>query len=315
MKIVIFLMLFLTSSSIAELNQPNAPETMQTLTKALSEILTSSSSQARFTDPANHAKIAEQIKQFSTLAHTVKNKLFTEDKSDPTIAILSNYLSESISSADSAFKNGNSEYAREIIKSIPGTCISCHSRKDLGSQFKFNFEPSDSFLTTIERAEFYASTRQFDRAGKGFLEIIENPTIVTNDPYSWELAIKRYLVIAIRIKKDPVLAKKIITTALTQKKIASTTKEDLIQWKKSITKWMKEPKASAKSEKSLYSEGKRLTDEAHQLQKYPMDHSADILYLRASFVYYDLIQLAPNGKNVSKALLMEGISNEVLSPR
>jgi hypothetical protein len=46
-----------------------------------------------------------------------------------------------------------------------------------------------------------------------------------------------------------------------------------------------------------------------------MDHSADILYLRASNVFYDLIQKAPAGKHISQALMMQGICNEVLSPR
>jgi hypothetical protein len=292
------------------------PETMQKLYKTLSEVLTSSSSEERFNNKSNRSQIEEQLKTLSTLAHSIKDKEFAGDKKDPTLSILSGYLSDETNSAYNAFKNGKMEYARNIIRSIPGTCIACHSRNNFGPQFdKLAIEPGDQILKPMERAEFYAGTRQFDRAEKDFLAIIENNEIASNDPYTWEHAIRQSLTIAIRVKKDFTLANKIITTALAQKNAAFTVKEDLTQWKKSIDKWSKEPKTTAKSEKGLYSEGMRLISEAHQLQKFQMDRSADILYLRASSVYYDLIQAAPNGKHVSEALLMQGICNEVLSPR
>lgn len=285
--------------------------TMKKLYKTLSEVLTNSSSAERFSNKSNRSEIEAQLKSLTTLAHSIK-----ADKTDPTLSILSGYLSEETNAAYAAFKNGKTEYARGIVKALPGTCIACHSRNNQGPQFeKLDLEPSDSLLKPIELAEFYAGTRQFDRAIKSFLQIIENTETANNDPYAWEHAIKQSLAIAIRVKKDIPLAKKIIDTALTQKKAAYTTREDLAQWKKSIEKWAKEPKASAKTENGLYSEGMRLISEAHQLQKYPVDHSADMLYLRASSVYYDLLQTAPNGKYVSEALLMQGICNEVLSPR
>lgn len=301
--------LFISSASAEE-------STMKKLYKTLSEVLTNSSSAERFSDKSNRSQIEDQLKTLSSLAHTVNDKKFAGDKVDPTLTILSGYLSEETNSAYSAFKNGKYEYARGIVRSLPSTCIACHSRNNLGPQFeKLDLEPSDKLLKPIELAEFYAGTRQFDRAEKSFLSIIENAETASNDPYAWEHAIKQSLAIAIRVKKDIPLAKKIIDTALTQKKAAYTTRADLTQWKKSIDKWAKEPKVSVKTEKGLYNEGMRLISEAHQLQKFPVDHSADMLYLRASSVYYDLIQAAPNGKHVSEALMMQGICNEVLSPR
>jgi len=309
MKTLTILSLFIFSAASAEVS------TMQKLSKAMSVVLTNCSSEGRFCDKDNHTQIEEQLKSLSTLAHAMKEKDFSGDKADPTLSILSGYLSEEANAAYSAFKNGKPEYARGIVRSMLGTCIACHNRSNSGQPLeKLNLEPTDAHLKPIEQAEFYAGTRQFDRAEKEFLSIIENSEVASNDPYSWEHAIRQSLTIAIRVKKDPILAKKVIDTALTQKKAAYTTREDLTQWKKSIDQWIKEPKTTVKTEKGMLSEGSRLINEAHQLQKYPMDHSADVLYLRASAAYYSLIEAAPNGKNVSDALLMEGICNEVLSP-
>ncbi len=315
--IALITLLFLNSAHAEEaLKKQSVPETMQKLYKTLSEVLTNSSSEERFSNKSNRSQIEEQLKTLSTLAHSIKDQGFAGDKSDPTLSILSGYLSEETNSAYSAFKGGRNEFSRSIVQTLPGTCIACHSRNNFGPQFdKLALEPSDQLLKPMERAEFYAATRQFDRAEKEFLAIIENTETASNDPYLWEHAIRQSLTIAIRVKKDIQLAKKIINTSLNQKKIAYTVKEDLIQWKKSIDRWATEPKVSVKSEKGLYSEGMRLISEAHQLQKFPMDHSADVVYLRASSVYYDLIQIAPNGKHVSEALLMQGVCNEVLSPR
>ncbi len=318
MKMITLLAFLLYSNAWGEdsVKKQGTPETMQKLYKTLSEILTNSASEERFSKKSNRSEIEEQLKTLSTLAHTIKAQNFAGDKADPTLSVLSGYLSEETNAAYSAFKNGKVEYARGIVRALPGTCIACHSRNNFGPQFdKLALEPVDSLLKPIERAEFYAGTRQFDRAAKDFLSIIENPEIAANDPHTWEHAIRQSLTIAVRVKKDSALAKKIIETALAQKKAAYTVRADLAQWKKSVEKWIKEPKVSTKSEKGLYSEGVRLISEAHQLQKYPMDHSSDILYLRASSVFYDLIQAAPNGKQVSEALLMQGICNEVLNPR
>ena len=317
MKTLILLTLISLPSFAAESKPANpVPAKMQKLYLTLSDLLTHSSSSERYSDKSNKSKIEEDLKILSTLSHTMNDREFKGEKSDPTLTILSGYLNEESKSAYDAFKNGKFEYSRNIVRALPGTCIACHSRTDNGAQFdKLGLEPSEGNMSAIEKAEFYAATRQFDRAEKEFLSIIENEKTASEDPYTWEQAIRQSVTVAIRVKKDAQLAKKIIDSALTQKKAAFYVKQDLAQWKKSVDQWLKEPKRTIKTEKGLYAEGARLISEAHKLQKFPMDHSADISYLRASSLYYDLIQLAPTGKHVSEALMMQGICNEVLSPK
>lgn len=317
MKTIILLTLISLPSFAAEPKTANpVPAKMQKLYLTLSDLLTHSSSSERYSDKSNKSKIEDDLKTLSSLSHSMNDREFKGEKSDPTLTILSGYLNEESKSAYDAFKNGKLEYSRNIVRALPGTCIACHSRTDNGSQFdKLGLEPSEGNLNAIEKAEFYAATRQFDRAEKEFLSIIENEKTASEDPYTWEHAVRQSVTVAIRVKKDPQLAKKIIDSALSQKKAAYYVKQDLAQWKKSVDQWLKEPKRTIKTEKGLYAEGARLISDAHKLQKFPMDHAADISYLRASSVYYDLIQIAPSGKHVSEALMMQGICNEVLSPK
>ncbi len=317
MKKLVPLILISMSSFASETTSTNTvPAKMQKLYLTLSDLLTHSSSEDRYSDKSNKSKIEEDLKALTTLSHSMNDREFKGEKSDPTLGILSGYLKEETKTAYDAFKSGKTEYSRNIVRALPGTCIACHSRTNQGAQFeKLSLEPSAGNLNIIEKAEFYAATRQFDRAEKDFLTIIESEKTASEDPYTWEHAVRQSLTIAIRVKKDPALAKKIIDSALTQKKAAFYVRQDLNQWKKSVEEWLKEPKRTIQSEKGLYAEGARLMSDAHKLQKFPMDHSADVSYLRASSIYYDLIQTAPNGKFASEALLMEGICNEVLSPK
>ncbi len=317
MKIALIALL-MTSLSFAEETKtnPRVSEKMQKLYLTLSDILVNSSSSERFSNPKNRSAIEDQLKTLSTLSHSMNDREFKGNSTDPTLTILSGYLSDETKTAFTAFKNGKYEFSRGIVRSLPGTCIACHSRNDSGAQFdQLAIEPSDQSLKPMERAEFYAATRQFDRAEKDFLKIIEDQQIASTDPYTWEHAIRQSLTIAVRVKKNPQMAKKIVEAALAQKKSSYYIRSDLQQWNHSIEQWIKEMKKTPKSETGMLAEGMRLITEAHKLQKYPMDHSADILYLRASTVFYDLIQKAPTGKNVSQALMMEGICNEVLSPK
>jgi hypothetical protein len=166
MKTLILALLLSTHCYAEEAKTQNKiPEKMQQLYAALGDILVYSSSPDRFSDKSNRSKIEDHLKTLSTLSHSMNDREFKGEKSDPTLSILSGYLNEETKTAYTAFKNGKTEFARGIVRGIPGTCIACHSRNDSGAQFdKLGIDPSDSNLKPLERAEFYAATRQFDRA-------------------------------------------------------------------------------------------------------------------------------------------------------
>lgn len=167
---------------------------------------------------------------------------------DPTLPIIADMLGRETKRAALALKRGDWAYGRSILRSVPGYCIACHTRNSTGPQFsKVSFEPTSTGMSSLEKGEFFAASRQFDRAQDEFSKVIHDAQIVERQPFDWERAV-------------------------------------------------------------------RLMAKAREMQKYPVDRTADVLYLRTSAATHDLLQAAPVGPHLGEALLLAGLSYEILSP-
>jgi hypothetical protein len=213
-----------------------------------------------------------------------------------------------------AFQGGNIEYARGVIRSLSSSCVACHSRNSAGPQYQHPvYEPSVTGLTVIELAQFYAATRQFDRSMDQLQILLKDSKQARQQSIEWERAVKIGLSLAIRVKKDPDLALKFVELVLQEKAAPFYLKEDAKNWKESLLAWKKE-KVVSRTGIAIYSEGRRLMTQALNRQKYPMDHSADVLYLRASSVLHDFLSTSEKSTNRADALLLLGIASEVVNP-
>ncbi|MDR3608580.1 MAG: hypothetical protein P4M08_14550 [Oligoflexia bacterium] len=288
---------------------------MQGLYKTLAELLTDVSSDRRFNDPANKKRIEREAGQLASLSHDLNKKDMVSLDADPTVPMVAGLLARETKRAVIELKRDNRAYARSIIRSVPGYCITCHTRNSSGPQFsELPFEPTTQALSPVERGEFFAASRQFDRAQQEFLKVIQDPKAAASYNFDWERAIHQSLAIAVRVKQDPQQAKEIVQAVLSMKNAPVSVKEDAKAWKTSIQEWLDEPGHQALTEEGLHAEALRLMARARETQKYPVDRTADILYLRASAITHDLLQKAPNGRYASDALLLAGIAYEVLSP-
>ena len=83
-------------------------------------------------------------------------------------------------------------------------------------------------------------------------------------------------------------------------------------WKESVDMWKEEPAKEGKTEKDLYEQAVNLNNAARLKQRYPLDHSADVLYLRASTAVHEMLSLAPQGKHAAEGLLLAGNAYRLL---
>ena len=170
-------------------------------------------------------------------------------------------------------------------------------------------------MTAVERGEFFAASRQFDRAQNEFMRVIKDPKMAKPYRMDWERAVRYGLAIAVRVKQDPAQAEEIVDTLLSPSTATPVSmREDAKVWKTSIQEWKEEQPRRANTEEGLHAEALRLMSRAREVQKYPMDRTADIDYLRASAAAHDLLQTAPQGVHVGDGLLLAGLSYEILSP-
>ena len=288
---------------------------MQSLYQSLTELLTDVCSDQRYYDSKNSSRIEREIKNLSTFSHELSKDIKdTSSQADPTLQLFSGFLASETSEAYRSFRGGQQRYAREILRSIPGDCLACHSRNALGPDFNSLAIEPGATLKPSERAEFFAATRQFDRAIESFQKILHGTVKPKSDSYDLEKSVNEALLIAVRHKRDPKLALSIVQSVIDNPESPKFLEEDATHWKKSLEDWAMEPARELKTEEGLHAEALRLIALAHSNQTYSMDHSQDITYLRASTVLYDLVQLAPKGKHVSEALLLLGMCYEVLNP-
>jgi hypothetical protein len=195
---------------------------------------------------------------------------------------------------------------------MTGYCVACHTRSSGADYSNQSTKGSVPGLKPFEQAEYFTSTRQFDRALGDYERIVEEAGKTAEYSPDWERAARTSLALAIRVKNDPDRALRIVERVIATHGAPCFLKEQASAWKESLLKWKAEVPRSAQSEEGYYAEAIRLVSEAKALQKYPADRSADVLYLRASRTVHDQLRAFPDGKRLAEALYLAGLCYEVL---
>jgi hypothetical protein len=289
---------------------------MQSLYKTLGELITDVSSESRFNSPANKKRIEQNAKTLSKLAHDLTTPKNDSRDHDPSIQILGNIFADEAARAYRLLQTGKPPqraYARELLQSLPGYCIACHTRTQSGPSFTdMPLNPALKDLRSVEKGRFFAATRQFDRAIDEFSKVISEPGAATQRYSEWQEAVRNSLGIAVRMKQDPALAAKIVDQVLATKSVPFFMRQDALVWKSSIEEWQKEAARKIESEEGVYAEAVRLLAKAQQAQRFPADRGADIVYLRASAAVHRLLQFGKDAKHTNEGYLMAGLCYDVL---
>jgi hypothetical protein len=286
---------------------------MKGLEKALQELLLDLNNDKRFSSTKNFGRIEKNAEKFAKLAHELKVTNADSPDADPTIQIIAGQFSDEAKEAYKLLASGHRDYAREKLRSMTGYCMACHTRNSNGPSFQgIIAAPAVQSLRGLERADFFTSTRHFDRALDEYEKLLSEPANVEHRVFDWEKAIRAGLAISVRVKKDPERSLSIIDRVLAAPKAPFFLREQAIEWKKSLNAWKAEGRVTPQTEEGYYAHAIKLLGDARALQKYPADRSADVLYLRASSAVHDLLSFAPNGKYATDALYLAGLCYEVL---
>lgn len=287
---------------------------MQALSKALSDLLPLVASKKKFADPKNDAAIEADVKAVRAVAHSMKSG--DQPNSDPSMKIMSGLFEEDIARALDALKTGNRDYARSILKETTSYCIQCHTATSNGPDFpRLALDINTNELSPIDRAEFFAATRQFDSALTSYVTALDDQNFAANEPFEWEAGVRSALAIAVRVKKNPADTLKVIEAAKKNPKLTKSSKASLVSWETAVKEWSKEKPKDLSAPAKMLSEGEELIRRAQKRQEFPLDHSQDILYFRAGATLHDLLQLPPATKGQSdelraRALYWAGVASE-----
>jgi hypothetical protein len=298
----------------AKPSEPDWGKRMDELRSVLSELLPDVISDQQYNSPKNFGRIEKNTKKLTELTHDMPEEKLSGNK-DASIAIISGLFKDQILLAYGHLMNGHRAYARSILKSVPRYCIACHTRSastlDLSSLQK---EVPKVLQTSLEKAEYFDATWQFDKAFEEFQKILTDPQNVKDHELEWQRAVYYAIATSVRVKRDPERAMTIVDLILNSTEAPQFVKREAHQWQISLQQWKDEEPKNLTNGNDLLNEAERLLDLALQLQEYQADHSADILYLRATSCLHDFLSSYPDSHDVVKALLLLGNCYEALQP-
>jgi hypothetical protein len=306
LSIIFSLTFFGTLCSI----QPEWSLKMQEFRNLLSELLPIVISDEEF-NSTNFEQIKSNARKLSMLAHSMPKGELPSDM-DPSIGFISALFRDEALMAQYHLQR-NPVYARKILRAIPKYCIACHTRSsdrlDLSSVSE---EVPKQLKTSLERAEYFDSTWQFDRALDEFEKVVNDASIAEKQQIDWQKAAYYGIATAVRVKQDPDRALKFVNLVIDSPSSPQFLKKDALQWQKSLLEWKKEPTQTFDTEAELMAEAKRLIESAKALQRYPLDRDADIFYLRATATLHNFLTSHSDSSNAGEALLLLGHCYEIL---
>lgn len=287
------------------------PQKMQAVGQEIGQILPYAYSRKEYHDPKNRQTIQIKLDRFEQVVHGIPAHLGQKLMGkDPIVQYSLSHLKDDVRLAKESFDKGHTEYSRNVLRGSIGHCFRCHSRSELGPEYdnvtplfgKLRLDPS-------EKADVFVATRQYDKAISLLESVLKSPSNFYEHPYEQERAIKRYLALVVRVKKDPSRAIHTIDQFLSRKNIPYYLAEDARQWKKSLRSWMHEKGKKPDG----FTQAKKLLKGAHKLQEYQTHQAANIEYLRASSLLHD--EIRSTSKKVKRAEIYSllGSSYEVLS--
>ena len=300
-------------NSDAARNSAILPNKMQSLSKTLSSLLPIVASQKKFDAAANSTQVDSDVQTLRTLSHGLKA---TEISNlDPSMQMMSGLLEEDLERVQESIKLGDRTTARQILKDTTSYCIQCHTQTNNGPSFSLmdlNVKTSD--FSNLERAEFFAATRQFDSAIAAYRVVLTKDGLEKKDAFEWERAARSALAIFVRVKGNARSTLTFLNQISKTRSLPASTDQSIVAWKKSVTEWSKEKRPKKMSVQETINHAQDLIRRAQKHQEFPLDHTQDVVFFRASALLHDLLQkkspseLSP--ELVAKTLYLAGLTAE-----
>lgn len=292
MKAVFFFLAFTSIAYAVGEEAKSAKNLMQELLYHMTKLKTYMVSEEKFSEPSNFKTIDAHLKEMTLLS---KEAAHYPQLQSPGFRVSREALESHILETEKVFRGGNKKYARWMLNSTYGICMSCHTQIPSSSVESKDFGKLDNFASTFDQAEFLFATRSFDKAKSLYEDVIVNfpkDKIKTEDV---ETSLKRMITYFARVQRNPEAALSALKKYAANDKLPVFLKEDIKIWSKAFTDWSKEKLIDLKTatDADILKFAQKNLDPKVTGYLMTADNPRAALYLKVSGILYDYLQQHP----------------------
>ncbi len=287
---------------------------MKRMAATLESLMPYAFSREEFSNPRNEHKVNQLIRSFAKNVKGVSRhageKLLG---GDPIVKFAIDRLQTNANEAELAYREGHVEFARNVLRESMGLCFSCHTASEFGPQNHFSRIKlaSDFRIYPTERANFYVATRQFNRAIDVLESVLKTPGQMMDSPHEQLQALRKYLALEVRVKKDPARAASLVESFLTQKNLPYFVASDAETWLRSLRQWQHEK--PSENSRALFTIARRLVQQGRELQAGDSYQGGYVDFLRASALLHESLRTSKSPIQKAKIYQLLGTSYSILA--
>lgn len=279
---------------------PPPPQLKPSMQAAMTSVVTLQpllASPTAFRDPANAETIRASLDTLAPLDH-----FFSSGVSSPIASLFSNEIAK----AKGELATRDTEAARARLRSVSSLCFACHLRQPTAKDIAA--ATGADTLTPLERASFYATTRQFDRALAEWKRLFATEPKNDVEAFEQTQALRTALSVAVQGKDDPDAVIALLEQNRPRKALPGFVTRQLERWLVEAKAWQAEKFVASKAAPAvLVTRAKALIEMTGAAKQLTADDARLISHLRASGYLLEALRRDPNASFRPEALYLLGV--------
>jgi hypothetical protein len=265
----------------------------------------------RLRDPLQADDITQRLDALAGLTHAFPADAKAQE---PATAALSGLFSQYALETRRRFVFGDRETVPARVRTLMSLCFTCHSRERADADFQaMEQHLAGAKLPPLDKAQFFAATRQFDRALEQYGALIAAKATDERARLVQARAIKDTLTLLVRVKDDAKATDTFLEGLSRREDLTPFLQRAVAAWRKDVAAWRKEDVDALKSSpKDLFTRAKALVMKANGPRTFLPDELHDIAFLRASAYLNLALAKDPKLPQRGEALFLLGVSTAAL---
>ncbi len=259
-----------------------------------------------FRDPANASVIGTELEALSNLKH----HFMMPGRQNVALETLAGVFGDHVDEARAEFKAGNTEATRARLRGITSLCFACHTRQSVSKDFVDVAKVVESMnLPPLRKAEFFATTRQFDLALAAWNTALEAAPKSEAEAFDQTAAMRQYVAVLVRVRDDRKASVAALSKQLARTDLPVFSRRILEQWLRDAKVWQADDfVASTATAAALVAKAGALIASSGAAQSPISDETRFIPTLRATGYLHAALEKEPQAGSRVEALYLLGVA-------